>query len=465
MGRLKRDLRGGNTTIGAAATSVNRNLDEPELEPLFRTAAYVGGVDWNHAWSNRGWAFDGAFVVSHNIGSAEAIDALQLSPARYFQRPDREHYRRDPTKTSLTGYVHEMTLAKLSGLHWKGSLTYQDYNPWFEINESGFLVETYMRGIAPLISYEENRPNKYVRNWAQYLFWNPTWNYDGDMTFNGVGAISVAELPNFWNYFFRMDWRPPVFDAGLTRGGPVARVVSGGGVQAEINSDRRKSYTYGISSRYSWNHAGGRGLTISPRAALRPSTALRITFSPNFSRTHAMAQFVTRITDPLATDTYGSRYVFATLNQRQLALETRVDWTFTPALSLQLFAQPLLAAADFHDYKEFARPRQFDFEVYGRDVGTITRSESGIYSVDPDAAGPAPLFSFGDRDFNRRSLRGNAVLRWEYRPGSALFFVWQQSRFGSIPSGEFDFSRDFGELWKVQPENVFVVKATWWIGR
>jgi len=178
-----------------------------------------------------------------------------------------------------------------------------------------------------------------------------------------------------------------------------------------------------------------------------------------------MAQFVSRITDPLATDTYGSRYVFATLNQRQLALETRVDWTFTPALSLQLFAQPLLAAADFYDYKEFARPRQFDFEVYGRDVGTITRSESGIYSVDPDAGGPAPLFSFGDRDFNRRSLRGNAVLRWEYRPGSALFFVWQQSRFGSIPSGQFDFSRDFGELWKVQPENVFVVKATWWIGR
>jgi hypothetical protein len=465
MGRLKRDLRAGNTTIGAAATAVNRRLDEPELEPLFRRAAYVGGVDWNHAWSNRGWAFDGAFVVSHNVGSAEAIDALQLSPARYFQRPDREHYRRDPTKTSLTGYVHEMTLAKLSGLHWRGSLTYQDYNPGFEINESGFLGETDMRGIAPLISYEENRPSKRVRNWAQYLFWNPSWNYDGDMTFNGVGAISVAELPNFWNYFLRLDWRPPVFDAGLTRGGPVARVVSGGGVQAEINSDRRKSYTYGVYSSYSWNHAGGRGLTISPRAMLRPSTALRVTFSPTFTRTHAMAQFVTRVTDPLATDTYGSRYVFATLNQRQLALVTRVDWTFTPALSLQLFAQPLLASADFHDYKEFARPRQFDFEVYGRDIGTITRSESGVYSVDPDADGPAPLFSFGERDFNRRSLRGNAVLRWEYRPGSALFFVWQQSRFGSIPSGEFDFSRDFEELWKVQPVNVFVVKATWWIGR
>jgi hypothetical protein len=463
--RLKRDLRGGNTTIGAAATAVNRNLDEPALEPLFRKAAYVGGVDWNHAWSNRGWAFDGAFVVSHNIGSAEAIDALQLSPARYFQRPDKEHYRRDPTKTSLTGYVAEMTLAKLSGLHWKGTLTYQDYNPGFEINESGFLGETDMRGIAPLIGYEENKPNKYVRNWAQFLFWNPTWTYDGDMTFNGVGSISVAELPNFWNYFVRFDWRPPVFDAGLTRGGPVARVVSGGGAQLEINSDRRKRYTYGVFASRSWNHAGGTGTTISPYTTLRPTTALRVTFSPNFTRTHAIAQFVTRVTDPLATDTYGSRYVFATLDQRTLALVTRVDWTFTPALSLQLFVQPLLASADFKDYKEFAQPRQFEFEVYGRDIGTISRSDAGIYSVDPDAAGPAPLFSFGERDFNRRSLRGNAVLRWEYRPGSALFFVWQQSRFGSIPSGEFDFSHDFNELWRVQPENVFVVKGTWWIGR
>jgi len=95
-----------------------------------------------------------------------------------------------------------------------------------------------------------------------------------------------------------------------------------------------------------------------------------VTFQPSYSRTRALAQYVTRITDPLATDTYGSRYVFSTLDQCQLSMVTRVDWTFTPALSLQLFAQPLLAAADFKDYKEFARPRQFEFEVYGRDAFT-----------------------------------------------------------------------------------------------
>jgi hypothetical protein len=207
-------------------------------------------------------------------------------------------------------------------------------------------------------------------------------------------------------------------------------------------------------------------VNIQPVATIRPSTALRISLQPTFNRTHAMAQFVTRSVDPLATETFGTRYVFSTLDQKTLAMVTRVDWTFTPTLSLQLFAQPLIASGDFLDYKEFVRPRNFKFNVYGRDVGTITRNDAtGRYTVDPDGAGPAAPFSFGDRDFNQRSLRGNAVLRWEFRPGSALFFVWQQSRSGSIASGDFDFSRDAGALFDTQPENVFVVKATWWIGR
>jgi hypothetical protein len=466
LGRVKRELREGNSTIGLAMTAVNRALDEPALEPIFRRAAYVGGLDWTHAWSNQKYSFDGAVAVTHNRGTAEAVDALQLSPARYLQRPDREHSRRDPTKTSLTGYVADGCFSKLAGEHWKGSVCYQEYSPTFEINEAGFIGSTDMRSVTPLIYYDENRPGKYLRGWEQYLFWNPSWNFDGDMTFNGVGAITFAEFPNFWSYFLRLDWRPPVFDGFLTRGGPMARVVSSKAVQMEVNTDRRKPYTFGLFSSRSWNAAGGWRQQISPRATLRPSTASRITLQPTYTRIHDMAQFVTTVTDPAATDTYGTRYVFATLDQHQLALVTRVDWTFTPALSFQLFAQPLLAAADFQDYKEFARPRQFEFEIYGRDAGTISRDASGTYTVDPDGpVGLAPSFTFSDRDFNRRSLRGSAVLRWEYRPGSALFLVWQQSRFGQIGSGEFNLGEDFGELWGVPPENVFVLKGTWWIGR
>ncbi|HYD53444.1 MAG TPA: DUF5916 domain-containing protein, partial [Gemmatimonadaceae bacterium] len=462
--RVKRDLRLGNTTIGAALNTVHRDLGDEELAPMFRSAAYVGGVDWQHAWHDRRWAFDGAVVLSSNHGSAEAIDQLQLSPARYYQRPDREGYFRDSSRTSLTGYVAEMTLAKLSG-KWRATLTYQDYSPGFEVNESGFIGSTDMRGLASLVGYIDNAPKRQVRNWGQYLFWNPSWNYDGDVTFNGVGAITYAELPNFWNVQLRLDWRPPVIDDRLTRGGPNAGLTTGYAVRADIDSDRRKRLTYGLTTSRSWNAAGGWGITLNPRASLRPSSAVRVSLQPSYSRTHAMAQYVTRVADPLASDTHGARYVFATLDQHQLALVTRLDWTFTPELSLQLFAQPLLAGNDFTDYKEFARPREFAFEVYGRDAGTIARSEAGLYTVDPDGAGAAAPFSFNERDFNQRSLRGNAVVRWEYRPGSALFLVWQQRRFEQVRSGEFGPGHDLGELWGTKPENVFVVKGTWWVGR
>ena len=465
VGRVKRDLRQGNTTLGFGLTAVNRDLSDEELRPLFLGSAYAAGVDWQHAWGNRRWAFDGNVVLTRNVGSPDAIADLQLSPARYFQRPDLKAERFDPTRTKLDGYVAEATFAKMSGKHWRGTLTYQDYSPGFDVNEAGFLGNTSMRGIAPLIGYEENTPNKYVRNWAQFLFWNPSWNYDGDMTFTGVGSITVAELPNFWNYFLRLDWRPPVFNDSFTRGGPSARVVADRGFGVEINSDRRKPYTYGLFTNYFQNVKGGWRQQISPYASLRPTTALRVTFQPSYNRNHTLAQYVATRSDPTATRTFGSRYVFATLEQRQVALVTRIDWTFSPTLSLQLFAQPLVASGDYHDYKEFLEPRAYDFRVYSEANGEITRDANGTYTVDPDLGGPAPPFTFRDRDFNRRSLRGNAVLRWEYRPGSALFLVWQQSRFQSNVTGDFDFGQNFSDLWSVQPENIFVVKATYWIGR
>ncbi len=464
--RLKQDFREGNTTIGFGATAVNRDLGDPALEPLFRKSAYSAGVDWQHAWQNRTWALDGDLVFTNNNGSAESIDELQTSPVRYYQRVDKINYLRDPARTSLNGYVAELTLAKLSGLHWTGSVTYQEYSPGFEVNEAGFLGSTDLRSIAPLIAYSETKPGKYFRNWSQFLFWNPSWDFDHNMTFNGVGSITVAELPNFWNVQARFDWRPAAYDNSLLRGGPVAKAVEGGGFQTNISSDRRKRYQLGLGYSYSYNVAGGNGTRLSATLTGRPSTALKISLAPAWSLTHALAQYVTQITDATAVNTFGHRYVLASLTQKHLAMVTRVDWTFTPALSLQVFAQPLLASGDFRDYKEFLLPRQFKFAVYGRDAGTITRNPAtGRYTVDPDASGVAPAFSFGDRDFNRRSLRGNAVLRWEYRPGSALFFVWQQSRSGFIPNGEFDFNRDFDALTSLKPENVFVIKGTWWIGR
>ena len=146
-------------------------------------------------------------------------------------------------------------------------------------------------------------------------------------------------------------------------------------------------------------------------------------------------------------------------------MDTRIEWTFTPEVSLQMYAQPFVASGRYVNFKEFKAPRTYNFAVYGRDQGTIARGASGVYTVDPDGSGAAPSFQFGDPNFNVRNLRGNAVLRWEYRPGSALFFVWQQERSGFEPIGDFSAGRDIGDIFKTTPTNVFLVKATYWMGR
>jgi hypothetical protein len=172
------------------------------------------------------------------------------------------------------------------------------------------------------------------------------------------------------------------------------------------------------------------------------------------------------VTDPTATTFSGSRYVFGYITTRTLSLDTRVNWTIRPDMTMQLYAQPFAASGSYERFSEFAAPRTTRKLEYGRDIGIITRDgTNGQYMVDPDDAGPAAAFSFGDPNFTSRSLRGTAVLRWEYRPGSTMFFVWTQQRSGSDRFGDLDFGRDARALLGDRPDNVFLVKATYWLGR
>jgi hypothetical protein len=109
-------------------------------------------------------------------------------------------------------------------------------------------------------------------------------------------------------------------------------------------------------------------------------------------------------------------------------------------------------------------PRTYEFLDYGQDVGNVTYDPTARrYTVDPDGTGPAASFTVANRDFTTRSLRGNAVLRWEYRPGSTLFLVWQQSRAATGTEGDFAFRREAGNLFEAKPDNFFVVKLNYWL--
>ena len=176
----------------------------------------------------------------------------------------------------------------------------------------------------------------------------------------------------------------------------------------------------------------------APSVTLKPSSRLLVSLSPSLDIDNTAQQYVTAVSDPtVPTGFAGTRYVFGKLQQKTLSMDTRVNMTFTPNLTLEMFAQPFLASGKYSSFKEFTEAKSKNMNFYGRDNGSTivanTDPQTGAltgYTVDPDGSGAAGPFSFDNPNFNLRSLRGTGVLRWEYRPGSTLYFVWTQERNG-----------------------------------
>jgi hypothetical protein len=477
VGRVRRDLRGGQTVVGALGTATVRDLSDPVLQPLMHERAFVGGIDFDHRWANRIWSLSGYLVGSHVTGDGAALTATQRSSARYFQRPDAGHLEFDPARTSLQGHQAEVALARSGAESWDFSVAYKESSPGFEINDAGFQGRADYRAVTTLLGRPVNRPWWVLRNHNVFAYTYHAWNFGGDLMLNGFAAAGYGTFHNLWNSEFRVQYRPRVSDDRLTRGGPLAARPAQWLFNYNLGTDPRKVVSARISANSTDDRSGATSRGLGLNLDVRPSSALRLRAGPSLSRQHQTRQYVTAAADETATETYGRRYIFADLDQTTLAVETRLDWTFSPRLSLQLFMQPYVSAGDYSGFKAFSAPGTYEFDRYGACPGGLPAggapvgggsgtlcSDGGAYLADADGDGPAPEISFTNPDFTFRSLRGNAVLRWEYRPGSALFFVWQQERSSRLADGDFDFTRDYGALFREPARNVFLVKATYWFG-
>jgi hypothetical protein len=300
-------------------------------------------------------------------------------------------------------------------------------------------------------------------------------NYEGDRTDVDWHGSFSATLKNWMNVGTFFIAHPTVYDERLTRSGPTVMRYGYNMFSVNVDGDNRKSVVWHLNVQHILpvdNDEGGRD-AFYPSVTIKPSSRILLSLSPSYDHDKTAPQFVTAVTDPTAPAGFaGRRYVFGRLEQKTFSMDTRANVTFTPTLTLQLFAQPFIASGSYSSFKEFKEVKSRNMIRYGRDNGStissITSLKSGRvegYNIDPDGSGPAAAFSFGNPNFNSRSLRGTGVLRWEYRPGSTLYFVWTQQREGSDVLGDFDFSRDRSALFRERPTNVFQIKGTYWIGR
>ena len=444
VGRAERLLRDGQTQIGAIATGVHRSLDDDALRASLRSAAYTGGLDFSHEFLDRAWSLSGYFALSHIAGEETAILRAQRSSARYYQRPDADYLGVDSARTTLGGYAARIALRKNAGLHWRGETNFSLTSPGFEINDLGFQTSVDRIGADFNVSYVENRPGPTFRNWRIESRTSRDWNYGWDAQGGSTSLRFNAQLLNYWGGSANVSRSFRSYDDRLTRGGPLGLNLPDNRVELNLNSDSRKQLSFRTNGTFGWGESGGWNRNLSFSLSLRPAENWTISAGPRLSRNRAAAQYLTTVSDSAASATFGRRYLFAPLDQTTLSMETRLNVNFTPEMSLDVFAQPFISTGDYHQPMALRAPRTFLFDPYALDVE--------------------------DRDFSTRSLRGNAVMRWEWKPGSTLFLVWQQRRSGELTCddvqcgrGQFDVRRDVRALFDPRPDNVFMIKMNYWL--
>ena len=462
MARLKRDLRGGKTTLGGSATAVHRALGGTGLEGILHDQAYTAGAQLSHRWDKDAWVFDLRTVGSFVHGTEEAIERTQQLQRHLFQRPDARSFHLDPTRTSLAGLGATWKIGRSGNTkHWRYLFGGDLRTAGLELNDMGF--QTSSDRVVPflLAQYHDEAPGNHVLNYqlsADVFLVGDELSRDPRLMDYGLECNGNVQLVNHWSFGYFCNLIRSKWVAGALRGGPSLRVDPRymGGVFMTTDTSKPvwiSGEVYGGRDPTSDSTDGGviAGVTVQARENLE------VFAGPSYSfRTEAM-QYVEEAADEAGRP----HYVFAQIQQATASMTLRVNWTFSPRLSLQAYAQPYLATGRYSEYKDVtdAGARRYAARFDRLEGGNLMLAGDGTFTATNDGR-----FSFSRPDFAFRQLRSTVVVRWEYRPGSSVFAIWSHGRTGDGEDGRFDLGRDLRALGQTDSENVVMVKANYWIG-
>jgi hypothetical protein len=464
-GRAFKEI-GPRAGIGVIATSTTRRLAGTSLEQALAASATVGGLDAH--WlvdRRREWVIHGSVAASRVSGTPEAIAAVQRAPARYYQRPDAPHVRFDAARTSLAGWMGDLAINRNSGNVLANARLWGN-SPGLEVNDLGFVTQTDRAGGHAQVVWRKLTPGRFLRTWSitPGKWW--TWNFGGECQGDGEQVTTSLQFLNYWALDLSAGNSRDTWDDKLTRGGPTVVRPGIRQIQAGLATDMRRQFVGRIAATWSDRNFGSWSRTFGGAIEYKPSPVVSVSVGPTVLDAHTVAQYLRTVDDALATATFGRRYVFGDLRQTEVSIESRVNVVLSPRVSLQAYVQPLVSVGRYDSIRQLAARKTYDFPRYGTDLGTLTPGPSArTFTIDPDGVGPATPFVLPDPDFNVKSLRLNAILRWEWRPGSTFYVVWTQSRRDDTRPGVFAFGRDVGDLLSADPDDVLMVKATWYFAR
>jgi hypothetical protein len=458
VARVHKDWDKGNTSLGGMLTETHRFISDPELAFL-PTNAYTSGIDFIRYFADRSWLLDASGVFSQVTGGQEAIRALQTNPVHYYQRPDASHLGVDEGATSLSGHGGSVRFGR-SGTS-RLSLTdhFHWYSPGLELNDLGYLRQADIIANQIFLGWSETEPKGIFRTYSAQYVREDQWDFGGLKTRSANRLEASSQFRNKWTAHTNFELQQSV-DTRALRGGPALRTHDTFGTEVDVTTDPSRLVSLSVAGLH------GRAIDDNSRlsnigggARFRLSNRFLLSGRVSYDGLAENLQYVTT-----ADTSDGFRWILGRIQQGTWTFTMRANLSLSPDLTIQYYGSPFISTGRYTEFKRatntLAEQYSDRFHQFAADEIAF-QQDSNSYLVTEGGSGPS--YSFANPDFSFRQFRSNLVLRWEYRPGSTLYVVWSQGRTGSEPDWDSSFSSNWNGLWRTRPDNVFLVKLSYWL--
>ena len=458
VARLQQEFGRAASFIGLMATAVHRDFTQGDpLAELLAKNAFSLSSDSVLRFKGGEWEVPFDMGLSYVSGEADAINRIQRSSVHYLQRPDITYGGYDPTRTSLTGTKAGVEVARRNGRHWLGNFRLQAESPGLELNGLGRMNDADSYSVRGSIEYRETVPSAWLRSYSINVFAIKDRNYSGDLQRDQVRPRLRLTWKNFWRTDVTATFDQRLQDERLTRGGPLMETPKGWLVQAVVRNSAASETRGTVDVRYGRDEDGGLTFEADAIVAAQPSPRWLLSLNPNYQRRVNTQQYVATLAEESAR-TYGRRYVFGHIDRSTYSATVRLNYTFKPDLNVDFYAEPFVASGHYVRFGELLEARSRVLRVYGTDGTTISRQADKSYEVTDGST----TFDLRNIDFNVLSFRSNLVLRWEWRPGSTVYVVWQQDRSSREAVGTRVTAGNLVDSFSAPGRNLLAVKASFW---
>ena len=358
--------------------------------------------------------FDATINLDHNNYQAYAFLALSRTTAIDSQRTG--------------GSAGKFQFARTAAAHWLWSIDADFTSIDYDIDDAGFFFSPDDRGTLQTLTYKEDHPGDILRNYSISSTLHNRWNFEGADLFRSISLNSGGLFLNYWGFNANFQAEYGLYDERESRGYGLYAKPHKFSTNTSFYTDSRNPVVVSVYGEYDWDTKLGRYSDGNIAATFQPVS---------WSSTSLSADYHVLINQEGWAENTSNASIFGDRSSRQYNFTLRNTTTFTRDLTLQVYAQLFFANVHYANLRQLADPNTF------------------IAPADPS--------SISNPDLNEQSLNTNVVLRWEYSPGSTLYLVWSQARFGSTSDYLTSFGGDFSDAFSIQPSNVLLLKMSYWL--